>query len=61
MIGALDHERIQRIDTTLASMIPGAQLLKLDGVAHLPHLEGSPATLDHIDRFIATLGRLQQS
>ena len=56
MVGALDHERIQSIDSTIASMIPGAAFLKLDGVAHLPHLEGDPVTLEHIDRFTATLG-----
>jgi pimeloyl-ACP methyl ester carboxylesterase len=35
-----------------AGIIPGAQLRLLDGVAHLPHLEGDPATLDEISAFV---------
>lgn len=51
MVGTLDDERIQTIDETIASTIPAAQFLRLDGVAHLPHLEADPTTLEHIAQF----------
>ena len=54
MIGRLDVEDVQAIDEQAASIIPGAQLSFLDGVAHLPHLEGDPATLEQIPRFVAS-------
>ena len=31
-----------------------------DGVAHVPHLEGDPATLDEIAAFVDGLGRSAQ-
>jgi pimeloyl-ACP methyl ester carboxylesterase len=34
---------------------PGARLTWLDGVAHVPHLEGDPATLEAIEQFVASL------
>ena len=37
-----------------ASIIPGAKLSFLEGVAHLPHLEGDTATLEQIERFVAS-------
>ena len=54
MIGRLDVEDVQAIDEQAASIIPGAQLSLLDGVAHLPHLEGDPATLEQIPGFVAS-------
>jgi hypothetical protein len=33
----------------------GARLRWLDSVAHVPHLEGDPATLDGIAAFVNTL------
>jgi pimeloyl-ACP methyl ester carboxylesterase len=33
-------------------MIPHAQLLWLDDVAHLPQLESDPTTLEEIARFV---------
>jgi pimeloyl-ACP methyl ester carboxylesterase len=51
MAGTLDHERIQAIDRAAASRIPAAQFLRLDAVAHLPHLEADPTTLEHIAQF----------
>jgi pimeloyl-ACP methyl ester carboxylesterase len=36
-------------------MIPGARLRLLDGVAHVPHLEADPATLDEIAAFVDSL------
>jgi pimeloyl-ACP methyl ester carboxylesterase len=55
MIGRLDAEEIQVIDEQAAGIIPGAQLRFLDGVAHVPHLEGDPATLDEIAAFVDAL------
>ncbi len=55
MIGRLDAEEIQVIDEQAAGLIPGARLRFLDGVAHVPHLEGDPATLDEIAAFVNTL------
>jgi pimeloyl-ACP methyl ester carboxylesterase len=52
MIGRLDAVDIQVIDERAAGIIPGAQLRFLDGVAHVPHLEGDPATLDEIAAFV---------
>lgn len=56
MVGTLDHERIQTIDEAIASTIPGAQFSRLDGVAHLPHLEGDSRTLDQIVQFVERAG-----
>jgi len=55
MIGRLDVEDIQVIDEQAAGIIPGARLRWLDGVAHVPHLEGDPATLDEIAAFVNAL------
>jgi hypothetical protein len=33
-------------------IIPGARLRFLDGVAHVPHLEGDPETLGEIAAFV---------
>jgi pimeloyl-ACP methyl ester carboxylesterase len=52
MIGRLDAEDIQAINPPAAEMIPTARLVWLDGVAHVPHLEGDPTTLDEIARFV---------
>jgi pimeloyl-ACP methyl ester carboxylesterase len=52
MIGRLDAEEILAIDEQAAAIIPGARLRFLDGVAHVPQLEGDPATLDEIAAFV---------
>jgi pimeloyl-ACP methyl ester carboxylesterase len=52
MIGRLDAEDVQAIDEQAAGIIPGGGLRFLDGVAHLPHLEGDRATLDEIAAFV---------
>jgi pimeloyl-ACP methyl ester carboxylesterase len=54
MIGRLDAEDVQTICERAAAVIPGAQLRVLDGVAHVPHLEGDRATLDRIAAFVNT-------
>lgn len=55
MIGRLDAEDIQAIGEPAAGMIPGARLRLLDGVAHVPHLEADPATLEEITAFVDSL------
>ncbi|MGH3507802.1 MAG: alpha/beta fold hydrolase [Nocardioidaceae bacterium] len=55
MVGRLDCEDIQEVDEQIAELIPGARLVWLDGVAHVPHLEGDPTTLEEVDRFVAAL------
>ncbi|MGH2890032.1 MAG: alpha/beta fold hydrolase [Solirubrobacteraceae bacterium] len=55
MIGQLDADDIRAIDELAARAIPGARLRFLDGVAHVPHLEGDQATLDEITAFVDAL------
>jgi pimeloyl-ACP methyl ester carboxylesterase len=52
LCGRLDAEEIQAIAPQLAERIPGATLQWLEGVAHVPHLEGDPATLAAIEAFV---------
>ncbi len=56
LVGRLDAEEILVIDEQAAAMIPDARLRWLDGVAHVPHLEGDPATLDAIADFVGEYG-----
>jgi pimeloyl-ACP methyl ester carboxylesterase len=51
LLGRLDAEEILAIDEQAAGLIPGARLQWLDGVAHVPHLENDPVTLDEIAAF----------
>jgi pimeloyl-ACP methyl ester carboxylesterase len=55
LVGRLDAEDILAIDPQVAALIPGAELRYLDGVAHVPHLEGDAATLDAIADFVDAL------
>lgn len=55
MVGRLDAEDIQPISEQAGHLIPGATLMYLDGVAHLPHLEGDTTTIDAIAEFVDTL------
>ncbi|MDQ6606316.1 MAG: alpha/beta hydrolase [Actinomycetota bacterium] len=55
MVGHLDAEEIRAIAEPAAGMIPGARLRLLDGVAHVPHLEADPATLEEITSFVDSL------
>jgi pimeloyl-ACP methyl ester carboxylesterase len=57
MVGRLDAEEILVIDEQAAALVPGAGLRFLDGVAHVPHLEGDPTTLDEIAAFVDALAR----
>jgi pimeloyl-ACP methyl ester carboxylesterase len=52
LVGRLDAEEIQVVDEQAAALIPGARLTWLDGVAHVPHLEADPATLDELAAFV---------
>jgi pimeloyl-ACP methyl ester carboxylesterase len=52
LVGRLDAEDIIAIEEPAARMIPGARFKWLEGVAHVPHLEGDPATLDEIAAFV---------
>ena len=51
LVGRLDTEEIRAVDELAAGLIPGAEFKWLDGVAHVPHLENDPATLDAIAAF----------
>jgi pimeloyl-ACP methyl ester carboxylesterase len=55
MVGRLDSEEILAVDEQAAGLIPGARLEFLDGVAHVPHLEGDPATIAAIADFVDAL------
>ena len=52
LVGRLDNEEIRTVDELAAGLIPGAEFKWLDGVAHVPHLENDPATLDAIAAFV---------
>ena len=52
LLGRLDAEDIIAINEPAAGLIPGARLKWLEGVAHVPHLENDPATLDEIAAFV---------
>lgn len=57
MVGGLDLERLQNISVALASALAHARLVRLAGVAHLPHLEPDPVTLIEIASFADRLDR----
>jgi pimeloyl-ACP methyl ester carboxylesterase len=55
MVGEHDLRYIKENSTHLAATIPGARLVELPGVAHVPHLEADPTTLREITAFVAAL------
>jgi len=55
MIGEHDLAHTQRNAAHLAEGIPGARLVDLPGVAHLPHLENDEKTLSEVTAFVAGL------
>ena len=55
LVGDLDLPDIQEIDEQLAQRIDGARFVKLQGVAHLPHLEGDKNCLREITSFLTTI------
>src|SRR5215218_4933461 len=56
LLGTLDTEEIVAVDEQAAALIAGARLVHLDGVAHVPHLEADPTTLDEIAAFVDAQG-----
>ena len=55
LIGEHDLRYIKENCAHLAATIPGARLVELPGVAHVPHLEGDEKTLSEITAFVAGL------
>lgn len=55
LVGEHDLAYIKHGCTHLADTIDGARLVELPGVAHVPHLEGDPATLTEIAGFLAAI------
>ena len=53
MVGEYDLDHTQGSAVHLAATIPGARLVELPGVAHLPHLEADEKTLAEITAFVA--------
>jgi pimeloyl-ACP methyl ester carboxylesterase len=55
LVGDLDLQYIKHGVAHAAASIPGARLVELPGVAHLPHLEGDERTLAEIAGFVASV------
>jgi len=55
MIGDLDLQYLEDGVAHAAATVPGARVVALAGVAHLPQLEGDPRTLAEISAFIGSL------
>jgi pimeloyl-ACP methyl ester carboxylesterase len=55
LIGEHDLAHTHRNATHLAETVPGARLVDLPGVAHLPHLERDERTLAEIAAFVTAL------
>jgi pimeloyl-ACP methyl ester carboxylesterase len=55
LTGELDCKDIQALSARAAELIPRARIERIQGVAHVPHLEGDPATLDEITTFVGAL------
>jgi pimeloyl-ACP methyl ester carboxylesterase len=55
LVGDLDLQYIRHGVAHAAATIPGARLVELPGVAHLPHLEGDERTLAEIAGFVASV------
>lgn len=52
LVGEHDFGYLRRNCRHLAASVPGARLVELPGVAHLPHLEGDERTLTEIRAFV---------
>ncbi len=53
LVGEHDLRYVKENCAHLVATIPGARLVELPGVAHVPHLEGDPTTLREIADFVA--------
>ena len=56
MIGELDLQYLKDAAAHAAAHIPGARLVELPGVAHLPQLEGDERMIAEVADFVAGLG-----
>jgi pimeloyl-ACP methyl ester carboxylesterase len=56
IVGELDLAGLRHISETLAAEMQDARLVRLPGVAHLPHLEADPSTLNEISNFADQVG-----
>lgn len=52
LVGTLDVQDIREVDAMLPGLLPDARIGWLDGVAHVPHLEGHEETLQLITDFV---------
>ena len=55
LIGDLDLQYLKDQAAHAATTIPGARLVHLEDVAHLPHLEPDETTLSEIAAFVGAL------
>jgi pimeloyl-ACP methyl ester carboxylesterase len=55
LTGDLDCMDIQALSVQAAEVLPRARLERIQGVAHVPHLEGDPATLERITTFVEAI------
>ena len=57
LVGDLDLAHMGRNARHVAASVPDVDLVELSDVAHLPHLEGHPQTLQAIARFVTAHAR----
>jgi pimeloyl-ACP methyl ester carboxylesterase len=55
LVGEHDLQYIKANCARIAAVVPGARLVELPGVAHLPHLEGDARTIAEIAAFVEGL------
>jgi pimeloyl-ACP methyl ester carboxylesterase len=56
LVGEHDLRYIKENCAQLAAQVPGARLIDLPGVAHVPHVEADPTTLAEIAAFVGGVG-----
>lgn len=52
LVGELDFVELQAVLEQAAGLVPDGRFVRLPGVAHVPHLEGDPATIEEIVAFV---------
>jgi pimeloyl-ACP methyl ester carboxylesterase len=60
LTGRLDVENLVAMNPLIADRIPGAEFKWLDGVAHLPHMEGNETTLSAISEFVDSVAAIEE-